>query len=80
MATMNIKDPLVHELAHELATLRGSSATAAVRAALEEALDHERHRHIDRPSALRALQDSARSTSDQWLTDDDLYDTDGLPR
>lgn len=77
---MNIKDPRVHELAHELAQLRGSSATAAVRAALEEALAAERRRTPDLRSTVARLQERAASARAEWLTDDDLYDENGLPR
>lgn len=77
---MNIKDPCVHDLARQLAELRGSSATSAVRAALEHELERERAARAiswDRVDALRAdLAPSAAS----WLTDADLYGEDGLPR
>ncbi len=77
---MNIKDPKVHELAKELARLRGSSATAAVRGALEEALAAERRRGKDLSAALARLQRRAASTRDEWHSPDDLYDENGLPR
>lgn len=80
MATMNIKDPRVHELATELARLRGSSATAAVRSALEEALAAELHRRADRTSSLRELQAQAAATCHLWADDEDLYAEAGLPR
>ncbi|HMR49838.1 MAG TPA: type II toxin-antitoxin system VapB family antitoxin [Arachnia sp.] len=79
MTTMNIKDPKVHELAHELARLRGSSATAAVRVALEEALAHER-RGKNLTERLARLQQRAATTQGDWAADDDLYDEHGLPR
>ncbi|MDO5635433.1 MAG: type II toxin-antitoxin system VapB family antitoxin, partial [Micrococcus sp.] len=62
MPTMNIKDPRVHALARELAQLRGSSATAAVRAALEEALIRDRSGRVDRAQAMRRLQERAAAT------------------
>lgn len=80
MATMNIKDPRVRELALELAALRGSTATAAVRTALEEALAHERNRRSDRHERLSRLQAVVATTKDSWLNDTDLYDEHGLPR
>ncbi|MDO4241222.1 MAG: type II toxin-antitoxin system VapB family antitoxin [Microbacteriaceae bacterium] len=80
MATMNIKDPRVHELAHELAKLRGTSATAAVRTALENDLQNERHKRNDIFAAAKRLQEKYAGTSHLWLTDDDLYDEDGLPK
>lgn len=80
MATMNIKDPRVRELARELAVLRGSSATAAVRAALEEALAQERSRRGERRARLARLQESVASTKAEWLEVADLYDDEGSPR
>lgn len=41
MATITIKDPEVHRLAHELAALRRTSATGAVRDALRETIERE---------------------------------------
>lgn len=80
MATLNIKDPRVHELAAELAALRHTSSTAAVRAALTEAL--ERDREDRRGLAQRILELGTRSAEREapFLTDDDLYDDHGLPR
>ncbi|HMS37141.1 MAG TPA: type II toxin-antitoxin system VapB family antitoxin [Arachnia sp.] len=80
MATMNIKDPRVHELAHELARLRGSSATAAVREALEDALAGERRRRASLGASFARLQERAAATKAEWLSEDDLYDESGLPR
>lgn len=80
VATMNIKDPRVRELARELAALQGTSATAAVRGALEEALVRARSARVDRAGALGELQERVRATSDQWRSDHDLYDEHGLPR
>ena len=80
MATMNIKDPRVHAMAHELAAIRHSSATAAVRAALEEALDRARANRPDRASVLAELQEEVADSADRWLGDADLYDDQGLPR
>lgn len=81
MATMNIKDPEVRELAMELARLRGTSATGAVRDALREAL--ERDRPPSREGlAERLLEIGRRSAArdEPFLTDDDLYDEMGLPK
>ncbi len=77
---MNIKDPRVHELAQRLAALRGSSATAAVRSALEDAVQAELGRRAERATVLQRLQQRVASTCGQWLDDDELYDDRGLPR
>ena len=55
MATLNIKDPRVHELATELARQRGTTATAVVRDALEKEAAKQ-PKPIDR-DRLGALQD-----------------------
>lgn len=80
MPTMNIKDPKVREMALELAALQGSSATAAVRGALEEALAKAKSSRLHRQEVLRRLQESVADTADWWASDQDLYDDQGLPR
>lgn len=80
MATLNIKDPRVHAMAHELAKLRGTSATDAVRQALEHDLARARSVRSDRGAALALLQERARVAAEQWIDADDLYDDEGLPR
>ncbi|HHW83379.1 MAG TPA: type II toxin-antitoxin system VapB family antitoxin [Actinomycetales bacterium] len=77
---MNIKDPRVHEMAHRLARLQGTTATGAVRSALEEALARELAQHVDRDAALTRLQARVAGSTAEWLTDEDLYDEEGLPR
>ncbi|ANI91730.1 type II toxin-antitoxin system VapB family antitoxin [Dietzia timorensis] len=78
MATLNIKDPRVHELATELARRRGTTATAVVRDALEKELD-ETPVPID-IKKIEALQQRARELNLAWYSDEDLYDEDGLPK
>lgn len=80
MTSMNIKDPRVRELAMELAALRGSSATAAVREALESTLAAERRRRSDFRSSLAEIQARVAACPEPFLTDEDLYDENGLPR
>lgn len=80
MASLNIKDPTVHEMAHALATLRGTSATAAVRDALSEALERERGDRTGVAERLRALAEEAALVREPFLRDEDLYDDEGLPR
>ena len=79
---MNLKDPEVYRLARELAERRGTSMTAAVRAALPEAVERE-PAHPGRATVdeLRELARRVRDSGDEpLLTDDDLYDDLGLPR
>ena len=80
MATLNIKDPEVHRMARLLADQRGTSATAAVRQALAEALArHEAHRAGVGARLLR-LSERSRKVPEPIRSDDDLYDEAGLPR
>lgn len=78
---MNLKDPEVYRLARELAERRGTSMTAAVRAALAEAVEREPARPA-RVSLEDLLAIARRSAArpEPYLTDDDLYDDHGLPR
>lgn len=78
---MNLKDPEVYRLARELAERRGTSMTAAVRAALAEAVEREPARPA-RASLEDLLAIARRSAGrpEPYLTDDDLYDDRGLPR
>lgn len=78
---MNLKDPEVYRLAHELAQRRGTSMTAAVRAALAEAVERETAR-APRASLEDLLAIARRSAGrpEPYLDDDDLYDERGLPR
>ncbi len=80
MASMNIKDPEVRRLARVLAAQRGTSATAAVREALHEALERHTERRRGTADRLLALADIARTVDEPLLNDTDLYDDDGLPR
>ncbi len=82
MATLNIKDPEVHAMAHELARLRHTSATGAVREALTEALSRARPRDTPAQRAARTLDIARRmrEVDAPFLTDADLYDENGTPR
>jgi len=77
---MNIKDPRVAALARELAGLRGTSATAAVREALEHDLTRVRQEREAEWEEVARLQDEVATTSHLWVSEDELYDADGLPR
>jgi antitoxin VapB len=79
---LNLKDPEVYRLARELAERRGTSMTAAVRAALAEAIERDpAPRGRATAEELRELARRVRNSGDEpFLTDDDLYDELGLPR
>lgn len=80
MATMNIKDPAVHAAAAELARRRGVSMTEAVRQALDAALAAERATKGDLFAQVAEIQRRAALVDEPYLTDDDMYDEDGLPQ
>lgn len=81
VATMNIKDPEVHRMAHELAAMRHTSATGAVRDALREAIEREREvAQQDFGELVRDIVRRGRLIDEPVLTDDDIYDEHGLPR
>ncbi|MEI2774615.1 MAG: type II toxin-antitoxin system VapB family antitoxin [Tetrasphaera sp.] len=80
MATLNIKDPEVHRLARELARRRGTSATGAVRAALQEALRHDIAQDDTMVDDLLAIGRRSSARTEPFLDEADLYDGDGLPR
>ncbi|MGH3363030.1 MAG: type II toxin-antitoxin system VapB family antitoxin [Nocardioides sp.] len=81
---MNIKDPRIHAAAQELARRRGVSMTEAVRQAVDEALAAERAKRERLAERILEIGRRARATADAegvvFLTDDDLYDENGLPR
>lgn len=84
MATLNIKDPEVHRMAHELATRRHTTATGAVRDALAKALaEDDSATVLDGEEILEKIREIARRSAarpEPFLSDDDLYDENGLPK
>lgn len=80
MATMNIKDPAVRELAERLASRRRTSLTDAVRQALTEAIEREEKSREGMAERLLEIGRRAAAIPGPYLTDDDLYDERGLPR
>ncbi|MGN6414329.1 type II toxin-antitoxin system VapB family antitoxin [Flexivirga sp.] len=84
MATLNIKDPEVHRMAHELATRRHTTATGAVRDALAKALAEDDSATVPNgEEILEEIREIARRSAarpEPFLSDDDLYDENGLPK
>lgn len=80
MPTMNIKDPEVHRLARVLAHRRGTTATGAVRQALQEALERADGDVAERAKRLLAIGERSRQRGGTVRSDADLYDEHGLPR
>ena len=77
---MNIKDPEVRQMAMMLAAQRQTTATGAVREALREALARHEESRSGMAERLLRLGEVSRTFPDPLLTDDDLYDEQGLPR
>lgn len=86
MGQMNIKDEALIAEAKELAALLGTSATGAVRAAVQERLAREKAARDaardDMVAAILAIGERVRRTLPPGATSDhsDLYDGHGLPR
>ena len=78
--TMNIKDPEVRRLAMELAERRHTSMTDAVRQALVETLDREQAKQKGIADRITELAARWRAEGGTVVSDDELYDEDGLPR
>jgi hypothetical protein len=83
---LNIKDPKTTALVTELAQITGRSKTDAIRVAVEAALAREKaakQEEIARKLArIREIvaEIHRRVPADNFLTDDDLYDENGLPK
>jgi antitoxin VapB len=90
---LNIKNGEAYRLATELAQLTGESLTEVVTKALAERLAQEKRERTDHPGApeaklaqtlatIRALQERVRAIRkpEDMITEDDLYDENGLPR
>lgn len=78
--TLNLKDPDVYRLARELADRRGMSMTAAVRAALSEAIQATDHDRDVRRAHIDEIARRSAARPEPFTSDDDLYDELGLPR
>lgn len=80
MATMNIKDPEVRELAMELARRRHTTATGAVRDALREALARDVVSREGLAEKLLLIGRESAALNEPFFSDVDLYDETGAPR
>ena len=76
---MNIKDPEVRRLASELAERRHTSMTDAVRQALVETLERERHRGQPLGQAIAEAAARWRAEGGTVIPEEELYDENGLP-
>ncbi len=86
MGQLNIKDEALIAEAKELAALLGTSATGAVRAAVQDRLAREKALRSEREQqmfdAIMAIAERASKLVPPGVTSDhrDLYDENGLPR
>lgn len=81
MPMLTIKDPQVYENVRELANRKGLTMTAVVRELTQRELETTRRpTYEEKLQAIQDLQEWAASASSTWLTDDDLYDENGLPK
>lgn len=82
---LQIRNETVTREIRELAALRGRGMTEAVGEAVREALKREREPEIDWDERMRRVdrivaEFAALPKIGPMLTDDDLYDEDGMPR
>ena len=89
---LNIKDEEGHALARELAALKGTTLTAAVKLALKKEIEREKARQggseapkkKKRSEVLQAFaREYAKRVTDpvhSWEINDLLYDENGLPK
>lgn len=91
--SLNVKDAETHRLVKELAALKGTSLTAAIRLAVKSEIDRE-HAHLksldkkpSKPSEIlqafaREFVGQAKNPADihSWDIDKLLYDEHGLPK
>ena len=80
MTTLIIDDPRVQLMIDTLAEQRGTTAVEVVREAVEQQLTEQEQRRINRLAAIKKIQARAAKTQHLWLTDDDNYDENGLPK
>ncbi len=80
MATMNIKDPGVRDMALKLAAYRHTTATGAIRQALAEALEREATGRDGMAERLKEIGRRAAAKDEPYFTDDELYDESGAPK
>ena len=80
MTPLIIDDLRVRAMVDHLAKQRGVTATEVVRDAVEQQLTKDEQRRLDRLVAIEELQARAAKTKHLWLTDEDMYDENGLPQ
>ncbi|WP_299294794.1 type II toxin-antitoxin system VapB family antitoxin [uncultured Mobiluncus sp.] len=81
MPMLTIKDPQVYENVRELANRKGMTMTAVVRELAQREIETTRRpTYEEKLQAIREIQAQVEEEGITFLTDDDLYDEDGLPK
>ena len=80
MTPLIIDDLRVRAMVDHLAKQRGVTATEVVRDAVEQQLTKDEQRRLDRLTAIEEPQARAAKTKHLWLTDEEMYDENGLPK
>lgn len=81
MPMLTIKDPQVYENVRELANRKGLTMTAVVRELTQRELETTRRpTYEEKLQAIQEIQARVEEEGITFLTDDDLYDEDGLPK
>ena len=81
MPMLTIKDPQVYENVRELAKRKGLTTTAVARELAQRELETTRRpTYEEKLQAIREIQAQVEAEGITFLTDDDLYDEDGLPK
>lgn len=81
MPMLTIKDPQVYENVRELANRKGMTMTAVVRELTQRELETTRRpTYEEKLQAIREIQAQVEEEGITFLTDDDLYDENGLPK
>jgi len=82
--SLNIKNEHVHDLVRQAAERTGLSQTSVVERAIEQLLasldDNKEARRRSVDAILAEIRVQMRKPGPPLLTDDDLYDENGLPR
>ena len=81
MTWLTIKDPKIYDDVAELARRKGTSMTEVVRDLAARELETTRRPSYEEMLAyIHEIQDRVERENITFLTDDDLYDEDGLPK
>ena len=81
MPMLTIKDPEIYAGVRELARRKGTTMTQVVREMTERELgESQKPTYAEKLAALHRIQDAFAASGIVPLTDDEIYDEDGLPK